>query len=143
MPVPFGFSVGDIAYAIKLIITIGKAIRESGGAASEFQLLQQDLDSLQQTLETLKQIQVTGCATRHVKAVTGMALSCQVPLKEFYSKIEKYQATLGSGSSAGRFRSGGRKVQWAVLMNEEVVKIRAVITGKVVSVNLLMATLNT
>lgn len=50
VPSAFGFSAGDIVAAIELTIKIGKAIRETGGATTEYRLASQDIQLLRQVL---------------------------------------------------------------------------------------------
>lgn len=142
MPVPFGFSVGDFAYAVKLILDVSRALKEAGGASAEFTDLCEDLDSLKQTLELLSTLKASGACPEHVSAISGMALSCQIPLNNFLLKIKKYEPALGKSSHHKPVRASCRKVQWALSMTDEVRRLRAVITGKVMSINLLLSTVN-
>lgn len=71
-----------------------------------------------------------------------MALTCRIPLQEFFEKITKFENTMGafskpSGSSLKMF---GRKSQWALVMSEEVAKLRTAIGAKVLSIILLLVT---
>ena len=77
----------------------------------------------------------------HVTAVRGVALTCQVPLKDFLDKISKY-TTMASETKLGvrdKLKKGMRKAQWIVVIKEEVAKFRAIIVSKVVIINLLIS----
>ena len=69
-----------------------------------------------------------------------MALACQLPLRDFLMKVEKYEASLGPFSSPQWFRGLPQKSKWAVAFGEEVDKMRALIAAKTVSISLLLAT---
>ena len=140
--VPFGFSAGDFAIAIGLIVRISKALRDSGGAAAEYRDIIQDLQTLQQLLGLLETLRPADGSVSHINAVRGMALACRIPLLEFAEKIESYEQALGVGSSKGMFKRGVRKVQWAVLVEEEVAKFRGIIAAKVYNITLLLGAFN-
>jgi hypothetical protein len=69
-----------------------------------------------------------------------MALACSLPMQEFLSKMEKYEATMSPFGTGKSIRSSSKKAQYAVFMTEEVKTMRAMISGKVISINLLLAT---
>jgi hypothetical protein len=50
----FGWSAGDIASAIALLVKVGKALKNSDGAASEYQDTVEFLKSLVKTLESVQ-----------------------------------------------------------------------------------------
>ena len=68
-----------------------------------------------------------------------MALACQLPLRDFLTKMEKYEAALGPFSSPQWFRGLPQKSKWAVTFAEEVEKMRALVAAKTVSISLLLA----
>ena len=140
--VPFGFSAGDFAIAIGLIVRISKALRDSGGAAAEYRDIIQDLRNLQQLLELLETVRPADGSVSHVNAIRGIALACRTSLLEFAEKIERYEQALGSGSSKGMFKRGVKKVQWAILGEEEVAKFRGIIAAKVYNIALLLGAFN-
>lgn len=74
----------------------------------------------------------------HVNAIRGMALACQLPLHDFLSKLTMCEATMGPFGSRS-IQGAGKRVRWAVFMADEVNKIRALISAKICSINLLLA----
>ena len=137
----FGFSVGDFVAAIQLTVKIGKALRDTNGAASEYRLVQQDLQSLRLILEHIQALTPNDANAGHIKALQGMSLTCLVPLREFADKLDRcYNSTLRADSNRNVFCRGGRKAQWAALTTEEVSKFRAVMSAKVASIFLLLGT---
>ena len=140
--VPFGFSAGDFATAIGLIVRISKALKDSGTAAGECRDVLQDLQTLQQLLELLETLRPAAGSVSHINAIRGLALDCRIPLLEFAQKIESYAPALGVGSSKGMVTRGVKKVQWALLVEEEVAKFRGIIAAKVHNITLLLEALN-
>ena len=140
--IPFGFSAGDFASVIDLIVRISKALKDSGAAAVECRDILQDLQTLQQLLELLETLRPADGSVSHINAIRGMALACRIPLLEFTQKVESYEPALGVGSSKAMFTRGVRKVQWAVLVEEEVAKFRGIIAAKVHNITLLLGAFN-
>ena len=68
-----------------------------------------------------------------------MALACQFPLREFLSKVQSHETTMGPFATRS-IRGIGNKAKWAVFMADDVKRIRAVISAKVITINLLLAT---
>ena len=53
----FGWSAGDIVSAAKLLYKIGVALKESGGASTEYQDISSTLETIIRTLEHLNALQ--------------------------------------------------------------------------------------
>lgn len=123
-----------------LIRKISKALKETGGASSEYQDAVNELKALKHTLQHLEALDPTEDNITHVNAIRGMALACQLPLREFMSKLEKYESSLGPWANRTTFRNAGRKTKWAVSFGPEVEKLRALVAAKQISINLLLAT---
>lgn len=67
MSAGFGFSVGDIIAGLKVIKTAIDALKESKGAASEFQALVQEIESLKDGLDSLADLERDGCLEKNSK----------------------------------------------------------------------------
>ena len=124
----------------ELCTKIAKALKDTGGAASEYQQVIVELHGLQNVLIRLTAFEPTESNISHVNAIRRMGLACNLPLAEFLAKLERFDSAMAPQAAGLRMREAGRKTQWAVLMAEEVKKIRALISGKVISINLLLAT---
>ena len=151
----FGFSVGDFISAISkygkacsvlsltsidLIRKVSKALKETGGASAEYQDAVVELKSLKHTLQHLEALEPTEDNLSHVNAIRGMALACQMPLRDFMIKLKSYESSLGPWADRTSFRGGGRKAKWAIAFSGEVEKLRALVAAKQISINLLLAT---
>ena len=118
---------------------ISKALKRTGGASTEYQHGIIELKGLENVLRHLESLEPNQDNERHVNAVRGMALACQLPLRDFLAKVEKYEASLGPFSSPQWFRGLPQKSKWAVALAEEVEKMRALVAAKTVSISPLLA----
>lgn len=119
--------------------SISKALKETGGASTEYQLVIIELKSLENILRHLETLQPTEDNVTHINAIRGMALACQLPLRDFMVKLEKYESTLGPFADNKSLRAMARKSKWAVVFAQEVERLRAMIAAKNISLNLLLA----
>ena len=118
---------------------VSKALKEAGGASTEYQLVVIELKSLENILRHLETLQPTENNVTQVNAIRGMALACQLPLRDFMVKLEKYESTLGPFADKKSLRAMARKSKWAVLFAEEVERLRAMVAAKNISLSLLLA----
>ncbi|KAF2239142.1 hypothetical protein EV356DRAFT_515376 [Viridothelium virens] len=135
----FGFSVGDFVTVIELCTKVGKALKRTGGAASEYQHVIIELQGLQNVLARLTALEPSESTVGYVNAIRGMALATQFPLREFLARLDKYDRALDPFASS-RVTGAGKKARWAIFIVEDVNKLRALISAKVISINLLLAT---
>jgi hypothetical protein len=137
----FGFSVGDFVSAIQLIGKVSNALKDAGGAEDDFRILFQELSQLQIVLEQLRDLPPSSTSSQnHFNAVKGMALAVQIPLQGFLEKIDKFKVAFDN--PRGHFielRKAGRKAQWVVAMQDEVNKVRGILTIKIVTISVLLA----
>ena len=117
-----------------------QALKETGGASSEYQAAVIELKGLKHTLQHLQALEPTEDNLSHVNAIRGITLACQLPLRDFLTKLEKYEHLLGPWADRTGFRVAGRKARWAVDFAAEVEKLRALVVVKLISINLLLAT---
>jgi Tat protein secretion system quality control protein TatD with DNase activity len=126
--VPFGFSAGDFVALGGLIVKVGKALKDHGGAAEEYQHVVFELQKFRSIID-----QVEALAT-NVREADGEGLSTlqelvaqsRIVLHSFLTSIEKFQDSLGEGSVKPKLSlsSNRRKAQWALFMSREVDKLR-------------------
>ncbi|KAL1602436.1 hypothetical protein SLS60_005852 [Paraconiothyrium brasiliense] len=134
----FGFSVGDFIAVIKLIGQVTKALQDTDGATDDFRMLQQELNQLQVLLEHLQELPPSSAESfTHYNAVRGMALTVQHPLRQLLDKMTAYSA-LEIKSSASKWRRAKQEIQWTVGMQKEIVRVRGIVTMKIVSLTTLL-----
>ena len=139
MPVPFGFGVGDFIAVIKLITRVAHALKDSGGAASEYQAVVQELEYLQTILAHLGTVRFRDVtSTKPAVRLTLLISACQRPLEEFLERIAHFNDSLNANSQRGFLHKTPRKAQWGAFMGEEIPKLRAVVAAKVMQVQLVL-----
>ncbi len=130
MAVPFGFSIGDFIAGINLVLDVYNALRESGGAASNYQEHVAWLCQLVTVLEALE--------NSTPDDVSQLARECQEPLVEFQNKVRlKYNASLQEGSrlSPGKVL---RSLQWTFFKgaSKDADKLRTAIGPQLQAISL-------
>jgi hypothetical protein len=138
MSAGFGFSAGDRVRTLELVYEVGKASRNSRGAAHEYKQGIVELEGIGKTLKHLETLQPSASNADHVNAICGIAFACPLPLQEFLSKLQAYEASLGPFSQQSAIRGAGTKMKWAIYVVKEVEKLRALIAAKVTSTQLRM-----
>ena len=139
MPVPFGFGVGDFVAVIGLITKVRKALKDSGGASSEFQDIVQELGSLQNILTHLGTIHFKERAgTSPALNMTNLIATCQRPLTDFLDHIARFQCSLNASTPRNIIHTSPRKAQWGIFMGAEVAKLRSVVAAKILQLQLVL-----
>ena len=130
----------DLCVLKGLVKRVTRALKDTGGASTDYQLVVIELKSLKNILRHLETLNPTEDNVTHINAIRGMALACQLPLRDFMVKLEKYESTLGPFADKRSLRAMVRKSKWAVVFSEEVERLRAMVAAKNISLNLLLAT---
>lgn len=129
-----------LTYSLEdLVKRVSKALKRTGGASTEYQHAIIELKGLKNVLRRLESLEPDQDNENHINAIRGMALACQFPLREFLTKLEKYEASLGPFSNPKWYRGVPQKSKWAVKFAEEVEKLRALVAAKTLSISLLLA----
>jgi len=74
-----------------------------------------------------------------IMAIKLVTLSCRHTLNTFYTNIKKYDRSLSVTSRVGMMRASGKMVQWGLLMQADVVKLRSYVAAHVGSLNTLIS----
>lgn len=139
MPAPFGFGVGDVIAIIELITKVGKALKDSDGAASEYEEVVQELESLRSILTHLGSLRFQEpIGTSPSLSLTRLILTCQHPLEGFLDRTARFQASLGASTHRNFLRTIPRKAQWGIFMDAEIPKLRSVVAAKVLQLQLVL-----
>lgn len=136
----FGFSAGDFIAAATLIIDVVKSLRSAGGSQEEYQELVRELECLNRVLQHVDKLQARGCPPQYLAGAKCAALSCQFPLRQFKTKIEKYELRLGLRATATKRGpiTATQKVEWEFKMKESVQSLRAIVTQWIGNINALL-----
>jgi hypothetical protein len=134
----FGWSVGDIVASIQLVAKIVVALKETGGAKSEYQESIEFLFGLEVTLQNLQTIAPV-LLTRSQESILQVEIEkIAKPISIFFEKVKKLDTALGLDSKKGSWRAAPRKVQWAMQVLKEVKVLRDRISVPIASLNILL-----
>ncbi|OCK84988.1 hypothetical protein K432DRAFT_439616 [Lepidopterella palustris CBS 459.81] len=127
MPVPFGFSVGINAFS-----EVCFALRDHGGAASEYQDTLNQLEGIKDIVESVKNVSFTLSTdddniTKLVQALANRAGACHNMMAKFINRVKQYEPTLGSQVPQGYNHGTWSKAKWALYFSPELDRMRQVI----------------
>jgi hypothetical protein len=135
----FGFSAGDFISAVGLITKVCKALKDTGGAADEYQSLLTELNLLKTVFEHLAASSSSSSGTNSYGAyIETHTLFTLAKLSEFLQTIFKFDPRLGKSAPTGWRHGFARKSQWAVVYAKEIEKFRRTIGTQLQSMNLLL-----
>ena len=168
MVVPLGVGIGDFLAVAKLTGKIASELKEvsiansesliskqrqfwtalltthgsqNGEAASKYQDLIIELESLERALSRLYTLKPAECKLVHLEAIRAAASACKRPLESFLAKIEKFDKRLGTQNAKNsQFKGAGRRIQFNVAYEEDVKELRTTLASHVSKINLLLMT---
>lgn len=143
MVVPaFGFSAGDFIAAINLLTKVAKSLREATGATAEYRQATADLNHVLSVLRTVQSLDDSKAPRHIVDKIQLCSHACYVPLASFLEKLKKFDILSAvPGRRAPGLRSlarGSRKVQWALLIEEDIKKLHASLAPQLAVIEILL-----
>jgi hypothetical protein len=141
--VPFGFSVGDFVASIELIHKAAKALRSTSGATGHYQQTLLDLELIESVLRRVQGLSPTSASQETIQQIQLCGRACHVPLDHFLQKAKKIEPYLNfnknsSGADFLHIKKGGYKLRWAILLEEDVAKLKASIGPNIEIINTLL-----
>lgn len=109
----FGWSAGDIASAVTLLIEVVKSLDSANGATKDYRNSITFLKSLTNTLKLLKTFVEANLEVSYKDEICDAVDEIKAPVKEYLDLIVKYEDSLGEGVKEGYHRKIGRKLQWS------------------------------
>jgi hypothetical protein len=135
----FGWSVGDIIEGLRLLHQIGSALKDSGGASSEFQDTISFLQTLSRTLNHLNALQETALDPDTAENLKNQCSHIRVPLTEFlYDVSRRYEQSLGVSSTRNKIFAAPRKIQWALWTSKKIKKLQDRIAIPMAAVGMIL-----
>ena len=136
----FGWSVGDLVLSGRLLVKIGKALKESGGAREDYQQSARYLLGLGSTLRTLAAFEGFSASHGSAETIKEPSRVLAQHLDGFISSIKTFQDSLGpSGPSKQRSfgirHSVGKKLRWAMFTSKKVQELQARLALPLASIN--------
>lgn len=137
----FGFSFGDFIAGLKLVKDLIDTLNDSVGAKPSYRRLIAELVNLERALTEIRSLQVDDSQASQKFALEQAASQCQENITNFLEKNAKFSSTLGAGSTSSKWRASLHKIQWGLCKADAVDKFRAEISGHVLTINTLLATI--
>jgi hypothetical protein len=133
----FGFSAGDIAECIKLFVKIGKALKESGGSAAEYQNAMEFLEGVERTVQIVERLLETHQDLPHRNDLEIYTTRLVSVVTHFREKMEGYETSLGANPTSSQVKKAWKKIKLELFGNVE--KLRSDISYPHDVVNTLVA----
>ncbi|CCD49879.1 hypothetical protein BofuT4_P095870.1 [Botrytis cinerea T4] len=108
----FGWSAGDIAQAISLIVKVVKALDDGSGAPDEYRKMAVFLESVNLTLKNLHVFASLGVYPSNVDEIHKMVENIRPPLERFIDEMKKFERHLGSNATPGWWKNIPQKMLW-------------------------------
>ncbi|PQE06765.1 vegetative cell wall gp1 protein [Rutstroemia sp. NJR-2017a BBW] len=108
----FGWSAGDIAQAITVIVKVVKALDDAEGAPADYQKAITFLDGVKRTLHQLHFFTKLGKYPAYGDEIRRNVEQIKGPLDKFLALINKYEPSLGRTAPPGRCRNMYKKLRW-------------------------------
>ncbi|KFX91475.1 hypothetical protein V490_05878 [Pseudogymnoascus sp. VKM F-3557] len=142
MVVPFGFSVGDVIAGIGVIKKSIEAFSDTRGATKDHKLLSDTLTRLCVSLETVRELHIDdGHDAPQREPIRQAVEQCQKCIDDLLCKIEKYKIIQPSTqplSWESRVKVAARKIQWALLKQDDLSKFRTDVQLQFDAINILL-----
>ncbi|KAF2660607.1 hypothetical protein K491DRAFT_711514 [Lophiostoma macrostomum CBS 122681] len=136
----FGWSAACIVEAIKLTNKARKALKDAGGATSQYEDATTFLTSLNNTLDLLKQHLDNLPDESYVTAIRNHMGEIDAPWAEFKSTLDKYKKSLAADSTRSKTKQAPRKIQWAAKeVDEAARKLRERVMQPIQAINCALA----
>lgn len=136
----FGWSAGDIVAALQLLHKASVALKDTGGASSDYQDVSSFLNILSVTLQHLNALQAVPLDPDLAKNLQQLCEYIQGPLTSFRKRIHSsFQRDLGAESASLKFLATGRKLQWAFSTSKKVKALREKIGEPIAAIGIVLS----
>lgn len=135
----FGWSTRDIVAALKLLHQIGSALRDSGGASSDFQDTLSILQTLSLTLEHLNVLQTVPLDPDVAHNLREQCNHIRMPLTAFLEDVSaRFERSLGAESKRSRIFAAPRMIQWALSTSKKTKTLHNRIKVPMAAISLIL-----
>ncbi|TVY34526.1 hypothetical protein LOCC1_G007809 [Lachnellula occidentalis] len=120
----FGWSAGDIAQAITIVVKTAKALDQASGAPANYREDVAFLGGLMRTLEPLHAYTTLGARPSYQNEIKQHVSNIKHPIESFLSTIAKYEPSLGANALPGYHRNICTKLKWRFVISKSVIDLR-------------------
>ncbi|KAI9647472.1 hypothetical protein NHQ30_003857 [Ciborinia camelliae] len=118
----FGWSAGDIAQAISLIIKVVKALDDGSGAPDDYRKAAIFLENVNHTLKNLHFFTTLGTYPSYGDEIRRQVENIRPPLEGFLDFMNKFESDLGSKAAPGWWRNISKKMLWTFQQSHHKLK---------------------
>lgn len=138
----FGWSAGDLAVSITIIIKISEAFKKAGGASSQFAETTAFLDAFEATLQRIKDYTNDDANAKYTQSIVEQVKLIDGPYSKFEKYMQDFCPALGETSTQSTVRKAPRKIRWALKelseVSGEIAKLKKAITDPMLFIGPLL-----
>jgi hypothetical protein len=144
MAVPFGFSAGDFIAGIGLLHKVAVALRETGGASSDFTLALSEVEGYHSLLLSVQQriqdLNIQRSSNRNLEDLMKITHICRMHLASFFRRLESLEQDLLPNAQRRRpsVRLGVAKLKWGLQLTKDFDDLRSAITPQLAAIKILL-----
>lgn len=129
-----GWSAGDVAAGVELLVRVGKALKESSGSKTEYQDAVEFLESVSRLIASLSNIRNNNPQLKWEDGLVTPSNTVMSVIKSFKgkTKLDKYDKSLGSNSGRNKMQTILREIQFEL---SSVKKLKSEISQPLVVLN--------
>ena len=137
MVVPaFGFSAGDFIAAVGVLRKTARALRDTGGAASQYQHTVLKLRSMRCALIRLQSLEPQNEDASVVEEIRKCSKACIIPLDKFLNSIANLDREFGHKGRT--WRKSFTQAKWALKLEPELRQLEASLDAEVQPLQILL-----
>jgi hypothetical protein len=110
----FGWSAGDIAECVKILIKIGQALKESSGSTEEYRHAVDFLKGVETTVRGVEAIFLNHPDLTFQSAFQEHTTNLITAITHFRRKTEGYESSLGDNATTSRAKKAWKKIKLAL-----------------------------
>ena len=134
----FGWSVSDIAGAIRVTVKLCKAFK--GGAGEKYQECFNFLESFKTTFEHLTRYAEEEATDRYAATISNQAKQLEQPWRRFETFVAEYEASLGKDVRKNRFIKSPKVAAWTWKeMSGEIQKLKTSVIQPLEIINTVLS----
>ncbi|KAF5013001.1 hypothetical protein FDECE_948 [Fusarium decemcellulare] len=134
----FGFSPGDIVMFTKFANTVVNALREEGGAKSEYQLAERQCQGFLAVVRELRALDFSGVPESFQVQIAQHSAELMKHVQDFQETVAHYEKSMGKTAKRGLFSSAPRKIQWAFSAAEDLDTFRKSLSAQIDLIKLVL-----
>jgi hypothetical protein len=124
----FGWSAGDIVAGLNTLAKVGKALEDSGRAATEYQEAVTYSSSVSKTLSRIQTLLQNNPNLLWEADLVQQGNILKSAIGDFVKKINKYDKSIGVDTQRQKARRVPREDQFALFCSDQVKELRTAIT---------------